>query len=716
MANLTAGVYLAGNAFTGCVPPALRAVAHNDIATSGLPTCGPPPEIGTGEHTLTSGTYTFTARIPDLPQVTFDVPAGVQLKVSYLSIGIPTAEGPQSVIGLHLQDSTGTSRLCLNVQRGYECGRLVADSGTTRTRAAAGTPSLGAAFDRIVESASVGAAVPTITLKPYLTRNNIVGETIVVCLESGTAEYHNGVNNGAEKWTDGLRVGPPAGERYIAPYAKVFEVLDASTPCPAETDSDKVDYVEIIGIDPSLGDVYPCGWRDNGEPIEGCFSIHTDSYSEGPHYTFKNSVTIYFNRDRYPPSAGEGRHSLTTEFRNLIGHELGHVLGLRNRGGLPCGSALMGCTKRHLTAISLTALDFEAYATIYKPNLVLPQGPIPYLSTVPGESNMVRFSFSAQNTIAEKRIEIRQGTRSDDGTTIAWHGGDPLHYFEASAASETWDHPLEGSGDHVAFGIFVTTGAYLEDQIRITEELVERVIGFPLVAELVIGFDPSVSLPTPPTPAQKVAPIITDFGISDTQARGTYDWHGTAPRFRVWQLHRFDAMDNGYVEVLPRPPTVDTPPQQIAGATGTVRLGPLGPGTYKLRGRTCQYTRLAPGEPEEPGTGQRVLCGDWSAFSNAVTVREPTEYCTLRTRVRPSGWGTVSPGGTYECGTTVTLTATPNELYFFDHWDPSGPSVTVNSGMTVTAVFGDVCEVMPEVCPQKDEDVEGGGKEQPASP
>ena len=55
-------VYLGGNALTGCVPPSLRAVANQDLATLGLPDCGPPVDVSygetpslTAEDTLTTG-------------------------------------------------------------------------------------------------------------------------------------------------------------------------------------------------------------------------------------------------------------------------------------------------------------------------------------------------------------------------------------------------------------------------------------------------------------------------------------------------------------------------------------------------------------------------------------------------------------------------------------------------------------------------------------
>jgi hypothetical protein len=71
-----------------------------------------------------------------------------------------------------------------------------------------------------------------------------------------------------------------------------------------------------------------------------------------------------------------------------------------------------------------------------------------------------------------------------------------------------------------------------------------------------------------------------------------------------------------------------------------------------------------------------------------------TATYTLSVSVSPSGAGSVSPpGGKYESGLQVTLTATPASGYTFDYWDgaTSGSShtvtITMNSNKSTTAHF-----------------------------
>ncbi|MBR2892281.1 MAG: hypothetical protein IKB94_00355 [Clostridia bacterium] len=76
---------------------------------------------------------------------------------------------------------------------------------------------------------------------------------------------------------------------------------------------------------------------------------------------------------------------------------------------------------------------------------------------------------------------------------------------------------------------------------------------------------------------------------------------------------------------------------------------------------------------------------------------EETAYFVVSTAVKPEGSGSVSGGGTYEEGKTVTLTAIPNDGYVFKQWSDGNTdnprTVTVTGDVTYTAEFE---SAMPE--------------------
>ena|GEM_PF-3685845 len=81
----------------------------------------------------------------------------------------------------------------------------------------------------------------------------------------------------------------------------------------------------------------------------------------------------------------------------------------------------------------------------------------------------------------------------------------------------------------------------------------------------------------------------------------------------------------------------------------------------------------------------------------ATNSRQPTpttQTYTLTTYVSPSGAGSVSPpGGQYESGVQITLTATPASGYTFDYWEDLASSssntvtITMNAHKAITAHF-----------------------------
>ncbi|MBQ3673637.1 MAG: endonuclease [Paludibacteraceae bacterium] len=63
---------------------------------------------------------------------------------------------------------------------------------------------------------------------------------------------------------------------------------------------------------------------------------------------------------------------------------------------------------------------------------------------------------------------------------------------------------------------------------------------------------------------------------------------------------------------------------------------------------------------------------------------------TLTVAASPTTYGSVSGGGTYNCGTSHTITATANTGYTFSYWSLNGSSVSTNASYSVTMPDEDV--------------------------
>ena len=103
-----------------------------------------------------------------------------------------------------------------------------------------------------------------------------------------------------------------------------------------------------------------------------------------------------------------------------------------------------------------------------------------------------------------------------------------------------------------------------------------------------------------------------------------------------------------------------------------------------------------------------------SATYTAYFAETPVTYYTISTNVTPAGAGTVAGGGSYEAGSSVTLTATPNTGYSFSQWQDGNTqnprTITVSGDATYTATFTqDPYTVSVYANPTNGGTVSGGG-------
>ncbi len=98
---------------------------------------------------------------------------------------------------------------------------------------------------------------------------------------------------------------------------------------------------------------------------------------------------------------------------------------------------------------------------------------------------------------------------------------------------------------------------------------------------------------------------------------------------------------------------------------------------------TISGTPTAAGASTFTVTATNASGSDSKEFT--LTISEPAPIYTISADVDPVGAGTVSGGGKYTAGTSVTLTATPNSGYRFVGWLESGTTVSTNTNYTFVA-------------------------------
>ena len=76
----------------------------------------------------------------------------------------------------------------------------------------------------------------------------------------------------------------------------------------------------------------------------------------------------------------------------------------------------------------------------------------------------------------------------------------------------------------------------------------------------------------------------------------------------------------------------------------------------------------------------------WREFGTILAIGEvvPTNY-NITATANPSNGGSITGGGTYQDGATVTLTATPAKGYEFEKWTENGTTVSTQAAYTFTA-------------------------------
>ena len=138
------------------------------------------------------------------------------------------------------------------------------------------------------------------------------------------------------------------------------------------------------------------------------------------------------------------------------------------------------------------------------------------------------------------------------------------------------------------------------------------------------------------------------------------------------------------------PGTVGTAYNQLLGATGDATITwSLASGSTLPAGLSLGTDGTISGKPTTAGTYTFTVTATNASGSDSkeftLTISEPAPIYTISADVDPVGAGTVSGGGKYTAGTSVTLTATPNSGYRFVGWVEGGTTVSTNTNYIFVA-------------------------------
>ena len=185
---------------------------------------------------------------------------------------------------------------------------------------------------------------------------------------------------------------------------------------------------------------------------------------------------------------------------------------------------------------------------------------------------------------------------------------------------------------------------------------------------LTIGKDASLTVP------EEVK--LTNNGKIDNsgELNGTVDGSGTVtPKITT------DSLPDGTVNQL----YTATLQATGNGITWSLDSGSTLPNGLKLEKDTISGTPTAADTSTFTVTATNASGSDSKEFT--LTISEPAPIYTISADVDPVGAGTVSGGGKYTAGTSVTLTATNNPGYRFVGWVEGGTTVSTNTSYIFNA-------------------------------
>ena len=311
-------------------------------------------------------------------------------------------------------------------------------------------------------------------------------------------------------------------------------------------------------------------------------------------------------------------------------------------------------------------------------------------------------SGNTTTSLSFKSYETGSGNIGTMAVKVSTTGTNPSNFTEVwrqtyANASNSWKtitvdlSAYQGQNIYIAFYYYETTRAWCVDDVSVTQTAIPQYTitanASPTNGGTVSGggtYNQGATCTLTATPASGYEFLYWKKGNTQVSTNATYS-------FTVTENATYTAY---FQQAAPTQYTITVNANN--NAWGTVSGG----GTYNS-GATCTlHATPASGYQFDSWKKNGSVVSTNPNYSFTVTEsatytayfsQEPVTYYTITTNVTPAGSGTVTGGGTYPAGSSVTLTATANNGYTFSQWQDGSTqnprTITVNGNATYTATF-----------------------------
>ena len=334
-------------------------------------------------------------------------------------------------------------------------------------------------------------------------------------------------------------------------------------------------------------------------------------------------------------------------------------------------------------------------------------------------------SGNTTTSLSFKSYETGSGNIGTMAVKVSTTGTNPSNFTEVwrqtyANASNSWKtitvdlSAYQGQNIYIAFYYYETTRAWCVDDVSVTQTAIPQYTitanASPTSGGTVSGggtYNQGATCTLTATPANGYEFLYWKKGNTQVSTNATYSF--TVTESATYTAYFQQAAPTQYTITVNANNnawgTVSGGGQYNAGATCTLHATPASGyqfDSWKKNGSVVSTNPNYSFTVTENAT--------YTAYFSA----EPVTYYTITVNASPSNGGTVTGGGTYPAGSSVTLTATPNNGYAFSQWQDGSTAnprtITVNGDATYTASFTQLqYTITTNVSPAGAGTVTGGG-------